>query len=228
MQSKEVLKKLKSLANSKSVAGMARFGINPQNTLGVSMPIVRKIAKEIGKDHKLAQQLWDSKIHEARILAGFIDEADKATEKQMENWVKDFDSWDVCDQVCGNLFDKTEFAYSKAFEWSEREEEFVKRAGFVLMATLSVHDKKASDKQFEQFLPVIRRETEDERNFVKKAVNWALRQIGKRNISLNKKAIEIAKEIQKVDSKSAKWIANDAIRELTNENILRRIKNKHK
>ena len=228
MQSKEVLKKLKSLANSKSVAGMARFGINPQNTLGVSMPIVRKIAKEIGKDHKLAQQLWDSKIHEARILAGFIDEADKATEKQMENWVKDFDSWDVCDQDCGNLFDKTEFAYSKAFEWSEREEEFVKRAGFVLMATLSVHDKKASDKQFEQFLPVIRRETEDERNFVKKAVNWALRQIGKRNISLNKKAIEIAKEIQKVDSKSAKWIANDAIRELTNENILRRIKNKHK
>ncbi len=226
MQLKEVLRKLKSLASAKAVIGMARFGINPRKTLGVSMPMVRGIAKEIGPNHKLAQQLWNSKIHEARILAGFVAEAAKVTERQMENWVKDFDSWDVCDQVCGSLFDKTEFAYSKAFEWSKRKEEFVKRAGFVLMATLSVHDKKSSDKQFEQFLSVIKREAKDERNFVKKAVNWALRQIGKRNISLNKKAIKAAQEIQKIDSKSAKWIANDAIRELTSESVQQRLKKK--
>ena len=163
MRLKEVLGKLKSLTSVKAVAGMARFGINPRNTLGVSMPMIREIAKEIGSNHKLAQQLWDSKIHEARILAGFVAEEKETTEEQMENWVKDFDSWDVCDQVCGNLFDKTEFAYNKAFEWSKRKEEFIKRAGFVLMATLSVHDKKASDKQFEQFLPVIKREAEDAR-----------------------------------------------------------------
>ena len=226
MRLKEVLGKLKSLTSVKAVAGMARFGINPRNTLGVSMPMIREIAKEIGSNHKLAQQLWDSKIHEARILAGFVAEAKETTEEQMENWVKDFDSWDVCDQVCGNLFDKTEFAYNKAFEWSKRKEEFIKRAGFVLMATLSVHDKKASDKQFEQFLPVIKREAEDERNFVKKAVNWALRQIGKRSITLNKKAIKAAKEIQKINSKTAKWIANDAIRELTSESVQQRLKDK--
>ena len=226
MRLKEVLGKLKSLTSVKAVAGMARFGINPRNTLGVSMPMIREIAKEIGSNHKLAQQLWDSKIHEARILAGVVAEAKETTEEQMENWVKDFDSWDVCDQVCGNLFDKTEFAYNKAFEWSKRKEEFIKRAGFVLMATLSVHDKKASDKQFEQFLPVIKREAEDERNFVKKAVNWALRQIGKRSITLNKKAIKAAKEIQKINSKTAKWIANDAIRELTSESVQQRLKDK--
>ena len=226
MRLKEVLGKLKSLTSVKAVAGMARFGINPRNTLGVSMPMIREIAKEIGSNHKLAQQLWDSKIHEARILAGFVAEEKETTEEQMENWVKDFDSWDVCDQVCGNLFDKTEFAYNKAFEWSKRKEEFIKRAGFVLMATLSVHDKKASDKQFEQFLPVIKREAEDERNFVKKAVNWALRQIGKRSITLNKKAIKAAKEIQKINSKTAKWIANDAIRELTSESVQQRLKDK--
>ena len=226
MQLKEVIKKLRSFSNAKTVAGMARFGINSHNTLGVSMPAVREIAKEIGSDHKLAQELWDSKIHEARILAGFVAEAKETTEEQMENWVKDLDSWDVCDQVCGNLFDKTEFAYNKAFEWSKRKEEFVKRAGFVLMATLSVHDKKALDERFEQFLLVIIRETEDERNFVKKAVNWALRQIGKRNISLNEKAIKTAQEIQKIDSKTAKWIANDAIRELTSESVQQRLKSK--
>ena len=144
----------------------------------------------------------------------------------METWVKDFDSWDVCDQVCSNLFDKTPFAYRKAIEWSKREEEFVKRAGFVLMATLSVHDKKADNKKFEQFFPIIKRESNDNRNFVKKAVNWALRQIGKRNLSLNKKAIKTAKEIQKMDSKSARWIASDALRELTSEKIQKRLKSK--
>jgi len=226
MKHKKILKRLKSLSNPEALAGMGRFGINIENALGISIYTLRPMAKEIGKDHKLAQQLWSSGIHEARILASFIDEQDKVTEKQMEDWVKDFDSWDVCDLVCGNLFDKTDFAYRKAVEWSSRKEEFVKRSGFVLMATLSVHDKKAVDKEFEKFFPIIKRESTDERNFVKKAVNWALRQIGKRNISLNKKAIKIAKEIKKIDSKSGRWIASDAIRELTSEKVQKRLKSK--
>ncbi len=223
MQANQILKKLKSQAKSKNVKGMARFGINPKNTLGISVYILRKMAKEIGRDHQFALELWDSGIHEARTLASMIDEPEKVTEKQMETWVKDFDSWDVCDQVCSNLFDKTEFAYQKAFEWSKRKEEFVKRAGFVLMAALSVHDQKAKDKKFEQFFPVIKREARDERNFVKKAANWALRQIGKRNLALNKKAIVAAKEIKKMDSKSARWIANDALRELKSESVQKRL-----
>ena len=224
MQYNEILKKLKSMSNPKNVEGMARFGINPKNTYGVSIPEIRALAKKIGKDHSLAQQLWSSGIHEARILAGLIDEAKLVNEEQMEKWVKDFDSWDVCDQVCMNLFDKTKFAYEKAIEWSKRKEEFVKRAAFAMMASLAVHDKKAKDEDFLKFLPLIKRESVDERNFVRKAVNWALRQIGKRNTNLNKEAINISKEIQKMDSKSAKWIASDAIRELTNKSIQKRIK----
>ena len=214
MKYEEILNQLKSLANPETVAGMARFGVNLKNTYGVSIPNLRKMAKQIGRNHLLAQQLWSSGIHEARILAPMIDPPELVTEKQMENWVKDFDSWDVCDQVCSNLFDKTKFAHRKAIDWSKRTEEFVKRAGFVLMAALAVHDKEAGDKEFLEFLPMIKRESSDERNFVKKAVNWALRQIGKRNPSLNKIAIKTAKEIQGIDSRAAKWIASDALREL--------------
>ena len=220
----EIVKKLKSLSNPEAVAGMARFGINPENTYGVSIPNLRIMAKEIGKEHTLARQLWSSGIHEARILAGMINEPEMVTEKQMEEWVRDFDSWDVCDQVCMNLFEDTPFAYKKAIAWSKRKDEFIKRAGFVMMARLAVSDKKAGDKQFEKFLPIIKRESKDERNFVKKAVNWALRQIGKRNLRLNKKAIEIAKEIQKIDSKSARWVAADALKELTSETVQKRLK----
>ena len=220
----EIVKKLKSLSNPEAVAGMARFGINPENTYGVSIPNLRRMAKEIGKEHTLARQLWSSGIHEARILAGMINEPEMVTEKQMEEWVRDFDSWDVCDQVCMNLFEDTPFAYKKAIAWSKRKDEFIKRAGFVMMARLAVSDKKAGDKQFEKFLPIIKRESKDERNFVKKAVNWALRQIGKRNLRLNKKAIEIAKEIQKIDSKSARWVAADALKELTSETVQKRLK----
>ena len=226
MDKEDILKKLKSMTNPKNVEGMARFGISPNNTYGVSIPILRKMGKEVGKNHKLSQELWKSKVHEARMLAGFIDEPDKVTEKQMESWAKDFDSWDICDQVCSNLFDKTPFTYKKIDEWTKREEEFVKRAGFVLMACLSVHDKKASDKEFEKFFPIIKREAHDERNFVKKAVNWALRQIGKRNLALNKKAIKVGKEIQKMDSKATRWIANDTLRELESEKVKERLKNK--
>lgn len=219
MQYKKILKQLKDMANPEAVAGMARFGINPENTYGISIPNLRSMAKEIGKNHRLAQQLWDSGIHEARILAGMIDEPEKITRKQMDDWVKDFDSWDVCDQVCSNLFDKTPFAYKKAVEWSSNKKEFVKRAGFVMMAALSVHDKLTGDDEFVKFFPLIKRESTDSRNFVKKAVNWALRQIGKRNINLNKLSIKIAEEIQKIDSKSAKWIASDAIKELTDKRL---------
>jgi 3-methyladenine DNA glycosylase AlkD len=218
-----LIKKLKSLSNPVAVAGMARFGINPKDTYGVSIPVLRKLAKEIGTNHLLAKKLWNSAVHEARILAGMIDVPEEVTEKQMERWARDFDSWDVCDQVCSNLFVRTKFAHKKAMDWSEREEEFVKRASFVLMATLSVHDKEAKDNVFLKFLPIIKREAWDERNFVKKAVNWALRQIGKRNLRLNQMAIKTAKEIQGIDSKAARWIASDAIRELTSEAVRKRL-----
>lgn len=214
MHYNEVLQELRSKRNVESIKGMAKFGINTAKAYGVSIPDLRKLAKGIGKNHDLALKLWSSEIHEARLLAGFIDEPDKVTEKQLEAWVKDFDSWDICDQVCSNLFDQTIFAYSKAFEWSKRQEEFVKRAGFVMMAALSVHDKRAKDKDFEEFLPVIKREAGDDRNYVKKAVNWALRQIGKRDARLNRSAIDTAHEIERMDSSAAKWIASDALREL--------------
>ena len=223
MQYNEIIQKIKSLANPENVAGMARFGINVTSAYGISVYTLRKMAKEIGKDHELALELWESGIHEARLLACLIDRPDMVTGEQMENWVQDFDSWDVCDVCCGHLFDRTALAYQKAREWSERREEFVKRAGFALMAALSVHDKKASDEAMSEFLPIIKREATDERNFVKKAVNWALRQIGKRNLKLNEMAIKTAGEIKQIDSKSARWIAGDAIRELTGEKVQKKL-----
>lgn len=224
MQLNKILKRLKSLGDPKAVEGMTRFGINPKNTYGVSIPNLRALAKEIGKNHSLAQELWLSGVHEGRILAGMVDEPELVTEEQMERWVTDFDSWDVCDHVCSNLFDKTEFAHQKAVERSSRREEFVKRAGFVLMAALSVHDRKAKDEAFLRFLPIIKAESTDDRNFVWKAVNWALRQIGKRNKRLNKEAIRTAKEIQAMSSKSARWIASDALKELTGEAVQKRLR----
>ncbi len=225
MNCDDILKQLKFFSNPKAIEGMARFGITPERTYGISIPNLRKMAKEIGKDHNLAQELWESNIRETRILASMVDEPNKVTEKQMESWAKGFDYWEICDQCCMNLFEKTEFAYQKTVKWSEREEEFVKRAGFVLMARLAVSDKKATDEKFVKFFPIIKREAADGRNFVKKAVNWALRQIGKRNPNLNKRAIEVAKEIQKMNSKVAKWVATDAIRELTSEAVQKRLKN---
>ncbi len=224
MQYNDILRRLEALSDPKAVEGMARFGINPKNTYGVSIPNLRKIAKEIKVDHALAQQLWASGIHEARILASMVDDPKIVTEEQIERWVNEFDSWDVCDQCCMNLLEKTEFAYQKAIEWSSNDEEFVKRTGFVLMARLAVSDKKADDKQFEPFFPLIKREAGDNRNFVKKAVNWALRQIGKRNLNLNRRAIETAEEIQSMDSRSARWIASDAIRELTSRAVQEKLR----
>ncbi len=224
MKYEDVIKKLKSLANPKNVAGMARFGINPEKTLGISVSDLRALAKRAGKDHKLALQLWKSGIHEAKILASIVDESEKVKQGQMDEWIKDFDSWDVCDQVCMNLLDKTPFAFKKALELTKRKPEFEKRAGFALMASLAVHDKKTDDKKFLEFLPIIKRESTDERNYVRKAVNWALRQIGKRNKKLNYEAIKTAKEISKINSKAARWIAKDALRELTGVDVQKRLK----
>lgn len=210
----QLIKHLKSLENPVNVAGMARFGISSKNPLGISVVALRKIAREIGKDHALALKLWASEINEARILACFIADPQKVTPALMNRWVKDFDSWDVCDQCCMNLFDKTPFAYAKAKEWSERKDEFVRRAGFALMASLAVHDKTAANERLQSFLPLIQAVASDSRNYVKKAVNWALRQIGKRNAFLHRQAMRTAKEIAKMNSSSARWIAADAIREL--------------
>jgi 3-methyladenine DNA glycosylase AlkD len=226
MNYNDIIQKLRTLSNSKAIEGMARFGITPQKTFGVSIPNLRKIAQEAGRNRDLAQKLWASDIRETRILASMIDEPKKVTEKQMERWVKDFDYWEICDQCCMNLFEKTQFAYPKAEEWSQREEEFVKRAGYVLMARLAVSDKKAEDSRFEKFFHLIKRGSTDHRNFVKKAVNWALRQIGKRNLDLNKKAIKVAEEIQKIDSKAAKLISSDAIRELKSMPVQKRLRKK--
>ena len=222
--SKELLKILHSKANTKNVEGMAKFGITSTNRLGISVPNMRKIAKQNGNDHSVAMELWDTGIPEAQIVAALIAEPDKLTEKQMENWVKDFNSWDVCDQVCMNLFDKTPLAWKKIYDWSEREEEFVKRAAFSLIACIAWHDKSISDEKLIELFPLIKREATDNRNFLKKAVNWALRHIGKKNKTLNKAAINLAKEIKQIDSKSARWIASDAIRELESEKVQQRLK----
>jgi len=210
----EVLTALHAQANSENVAGMARFGITSTNTLGIAIPNLRKLAKEIGKSHELALQLWQSGIHEARILASFIDIPAQVTEEQMEAWVKDFDSWDVCDQVCGNLFDRTGIAHRKAVEWCHREEEFTRRAGFAMIAYLAVHDKAAFDGVFSGFFPLIERYSTDPRNFVKKAVNWALCQVGKRSPLLCSEAMVVAEHLANASDKTARWVGKDALREL--------------
>ncbi len=223
MDIREILEQLKSMGSPEAVAGMARYGISSHNTYGVSVPTLRSMARELGRSHALAEELWASGVHEAQLLAGMVDEPKKVTEDQLERWVADFDSWDVCDQCCSNLFDKTEFAHRKAVEWAGREEEFVKRAGFALMAALAVHDKRAPDEAFLAFLPAIKRESDDNRNYVKKAVNWALRQIGKRNAALNIRAVQTAEEIREEGSKAGRWIASDALRELTSEKVQKRL-----
>ncbi|MBU2491925.1 MAG: DNA alkylation repair protein [Bacteroidetes bacterium] len=224
MEINEITSELKKHGSSKNLEGMMRFGINPINGIGVPIPFIRKLAKQIGKNDELALKLWETKIHENRLLACMISNPVNVTKSQMNKWVKDFYSWDICDQVCNNLFVFTPFAYEKAVEWSSNEKEFIKRAGFVLMATLAVHSKNLSDIDFINLFPIIKKESNDERNFVKKAVNWALRQIGKRNINLNNKSVSLAEEILQINSKAAKWIAKDALKELTNPGT--RIRNK--
>lgn len=226
----EILKKLKSLGSPENVAGMARYGIVTKKAFGVSAPELKQLAKEIKKKtkdrHTLALELWRTGIHDARAVAYLIDDPKQVTEKQMDMWAKDFDNWAICDSCCGTLFDKTPYAYKKALEWSERNEEFVKRAGIVLIAWLAVYDKKAENEKIAAFLPVLEKHSGDERNFVKKAVSWSLRQIGKRNLLLNKLAIATAEKIKLEDTKSARWIAADALRELTSRPVMERLERK--
>lgn len=202
---------------------MSRVGINTEHALGVSIPNLRTIAQRYRPDHTTALDLWHTGIHEARILASMIDDPALVTGEQMEDWVTGFDSWDICDQVCGNLFGATPLAFRKARAWTRRSEEFVKRAGFTLIAERAVHDRSSPDAVFERFLPTIRRGASDERNYVKKAVSWSLRQIGKRNLTLRAQAIEEAERLIELDSRSARWIGRDAARELRSEAVLRRL-----
>jgi 3-methyladenine DNA glycosylase AlkD len=204
---------------------MARFGIVAKKVYGGwSIPALRKLGREIGRGHSLAQELWASEIHEARTLATLIEDPEKVTARQMNQWAKDFDNWAVCDGACINVFRYTRFAHRKCVEWSARREEFVKRAAFALMAGLAVADKAASDRAFRKFLPLIKRAAVDERNMVKKGVNWALRQIGKRNARLNGAALAACREIHRLDSRAARWIASDARRELESPAVQRRLK----
>jgi 3-methyladenine DNA glycosylase AlkD len=211
----DVLAQLKRLAHPENLPGMARFGINPAGRLGLSVPEMRRIARQAGRDHRLALELWQSGIAEARIVAAMVDEPERVTPTQMDRWVRDFDSWDVCDQVCASLFDKTPYAWVRARAWAGRKEEYVRRGGFALMACLAWHDKAAPDSAFLRFFPSIRRGATDERNFVKKAVSWALRTIGKRNARLRAAALREARALRKLDSKAARWIGADAERELS-------------
>lgn len=226
MNFQTIISELEKQSNPAAVEGMARFGICGGKIYGLSMPQLRRFAREIGKNHELALQLWEQESRETRILASLIDIPDAVTAEQMENWVKTFDSWEICDQCCMNLFERTAYAWEKAHEWSDRPEEFIKRAGFVLMARLAVSDRNTSDARFEEFFSIMERESGDNRNFVRKAVNWALRQIGKRNAHLHELAMECALRMKESESGCARWIASDALRELRNEAIIERMQNR--
>ena len=214
MTAPEILAALRAQANPTNVAGMARYGISSTGTLGVPVAEIRRLARQTGRSHSLAAELWASGIHEARILATIVDEPARVTRRQMNQWARDFDSWDVCDQACQNLFRYTPFAWAMAAKWSGAKREFVRRAGFALMAGLAVKAKDAPDEAFEALLPLIAAAATDPRNLVKKAVNWALRAIGKRNPHLRRAAIAAAEDIRSIDSPAARWIASDALREL--------------
>jgi 3-methyladenine DNA glycosylase AlkD len=221
-----VLRELKGLADPKVRAKMRYFGVDVPKAHGISVPVLHQFAKQIGKDHRLAQQLWATGIHEARILAALIGESEKVTAAEMDRWVRDFDSWDVVDSACCYLYAYAKPAWSKVAVWSRRREEFVKRASFSLIAYLSYKDKTAPDARFVRFLRVIEHEAYDDRNFVRKAVNWALRNIGKRNVRLNREAIRAAERIRQQGSRSARWIAADALRELKSDAVQKRLRRK--
>jgi Predicted DNA alkylation repair enzyme len=224
-QTNTILTALYSNANPKNVEGMARFGIKSTGkVLGISTPFLRSLKKSIGKNHDLALDLWQTDILEARILAAFIADPKLMKKTVINHWVRDFDNWAICDGVCLHCFRYTPFAHDLAIIWPKRKEEFIRRAGFTMMATLAVGDKKAKDRVFLRYLLLIKKYATDERNYVKKAVNWALRQIGKRNTKLNAAAIKMAKKIRKLDSPAAKWIAADALRELKSVSVQNRLK----
>ncbi|HTT32841.1 MAG TPA: DNA alkylation repair protein [Methylomirabilota bacterium] len=221
-----VLRELESLADPRVREKMSYFGVNVPQAHGISAPVLHAFAKQIGKNHALAQELWDTGIHEAKSLATLIGEPEKVTEDEMDRWARDFDAWDIVDAACCYLYAYAKPAWSKAIGWSRRREEFVKRAAFSLMAYLSYKDKEAFNVRFRRCLRIIEREARDERHFVKKAVNWALRNIGKRNLRLNGEAIRAAERIRQQGTSSARWIAADALRELKSSAVQARLRRK--
>ncbi len=219
----EVIAKLKALAKPENLKAKAHFGIQLANAWGLTMPDIRGVAKTITKDHDLAEALWLEGVHETRLIASMLDNPKWVTEDQMDRWVEGFETWDLCDQTCGDLFDRTPYCTAKVFEWAERDEEFVKRAAFAMIAYQSVHDKKCNDEDFLVYLPLIEKHSDDPRNFVKKAVNWALRQIGKRSAYLHPHAIELANKLAASGDNSANWIGKGAVRELDGVKVRTRL-----
>ncbi len=225
-QTNAILTSLYAKRNERNIAGMARFGIRSDNVLGVPLVSLRAIARSTGKNHNLALQLWETGVYEARVLAAFIADPKKLTPRQMDRWVKDFDNWAICDGLSIHLFRKTPHAHTLARRWARRKAEFIRRAGYVLMATLAVHDTEAPDNVFRSYLKSLPAGASDERLYVRKAVNWTLRQIGKRNRSLNRDAVRIAGQIRSLDTPAARWIASDALRELKSAAVQRRLKSR--
>jgi 3-methyladenine DNA glycosylase AlkD len=203
--------------------GLARYAIPSDKAFGVPVGTLRQHAKRLGRNHELAAALWDTGWYEARMLATFIDEPARVTSAQMDRWCRDFDNWAICDTACFHLFDRTPFAWEKVRQWATARPEFVKRASFALMASLVGHDKKAQDEAFLACLPMIEEGARDDRNFVKKAVNWALRSIGKRNAELNAAAIAASTRLVDSQSPSARWVGKDALRELTSPGVQERL-----
>jgi 3-methyladenine DNA glycosylase AlkD len=220
---RDVLARLEALADPVQLQGAARYGIPVDRAYGVSMPQLRALAREFGVDHRLALALWDSGVHEARILASLVDDPAEVEAAQMERWVADFDAWDVCDQVCINLFRRSPMAYEKAVEWIGRDEPFVKRAGFALIAVQAVHDKLAADERFAALLPLVVAAADDERPLVRKGASWALRQIGKRNRHLNGLAVDAAARLRAAPGRGARWVGADALRELRDPRVQARL-----
>ena len=223
-QTRAVIAELRTVADPTRLPGMARVGINVDRALGISIPDLRALGRRYGPDDELALDLWRSGIHDARILASMVDDPAEVTREQMEEWVGGFDSWDLCDQVISNLFDLRPFAISVVRAWTKRPEEFVKRAGFAMIAAHTVHDRTAPDRTFSAWFPAIRRGATDDRNYVKKAVSWALRQIGKRNLELNAAAVAEAETLAMSDIPSARWVGRDALRELQGDETQRRLR----
>lgn len=220
MKVDDIIEELRGLANPEKIAfKKKKFGVVSQNALGIYHKDLKEIAKKVGKNNDLAKELFDTGIYEARLLCSKLFKPKEVTEDLMEKWLVTFENWEICDSFSMGVFARSPFAISKAIEWSTRKAEFEKRASFATIAGYCMADKKADNVIFEQFFPLIYQAAADERIYVKKAVNWALRSIGKRNVDLNKKAIAAAEEIAKLEYKSAKWIAKDALQELQKETV---------
>ena len=215
---------LKEKSTAHDRENLARFGINAKKAFGVSMANLQVLGKRLGRNHELAAALWATGWYEARMLCSFVDEPEKVTAAQMDRWCRDFDNWGICDTVCFHLFDRTPHAWRKVVEWSEKRDEFGKRAAFALLACLAGHDKKAEDEPFVAGLGLIEKAASDERNFVKKAVNWALRGTGRRNAALNAAAVEVSRRLVDSPNAAARWVGRDALKELTSPAVVRKLK----